>query len=414
MSLPRVVVKPRRARPFFARHPWVFVTSIARVEGEPAEGDEVEVYSHERQFIARGLYNPHSAIRVRLYRWENQPLDEAYWSALLGAAIRLRHEVLGLGRGGPGRAYRVISSEGDGISGLTVDRYDRWLVVQFTSLALYQRRELLLRLLLEQTGATAVLARTERGISEQEGLHLHDEVLLGTLPEQAMEIVEDGLTYLVDLRAGQKTGFYLDQRPNRRAVAAYCPEKRVLDLYCYTGAFALTALRHGAAASAIGIDSSATAIDLARQNAVVNHLGKARFEAADVFDTLEMLRGRGERFGVVICDPPKFARHPRGLEDAIKAYLRLNRAALDVLEPDGILVTCSCSGLVDRALFADVLGQVAELSGRPIQILEQRGQAADHPVSASCLETEYLKCFICRAGDAPASRIATAQEREDR
>ena len=131
---------------------------------------------------------------------------------------------------------------------------------------------------------------------------------------------------------------------------------------------------------------------------MINHLGTARFEAADVFETLETLRAAGERFGVVICDPPKFARHPQGVEDALKGYLRLNRAALDVLEPDGVLVTCSCSGLVDRGLFADVLGQVAELSGRPIQILDQRGQAPDHPVSASCLETEYLKCFICRVG----------------
>jgi 23S rRNA (cytosine1962-C5)-methyltransferase len=398
MSPPRVVVKPRRARPFFARHPWVFVTSIARIEGDPAPGDEVEVFSHEGQFIARGLFNSHSAIRVRLYRWERAPLDEAYWSALLAGANRLRREVLR--RDGPGRAYRVVSSEGDGISGLTVDRYDRWLVVQFTSLALYGRREVLLRLLLEQTGAEGILARAERGIAEQEGLHLHDETLVGTLPDAPIEIVEDGLTYLVDLKAGQKTGFYLDQRDNRRTVAAYVLEKRVLDLFCYTGGFALTALRHGGATAALGIDSSATAIALARQNAVANRLGTARFEVADVFDTLELLRARGERFGVVICDPPKFARHPRGVEEALKGYLRLNRAAIDVLEPDGVLVTCSCSGLVDRALFADVLGQVAELAGRPIQILEQRGQAADHPISASCLESEYLKCFICRVGPA--------------
>jgi len=400
MSLPRVVVKPRRARPFFARHPWVFVTSIARVEGDPAPGDEVEVVSHERQFIARGLFNPHSAIRVRLYRWANEPLDESYWSALLAASVRLRHEVLGLG--GPGRAYRVVASEGDGISGLTVDRYDRWLVVQFTSLALYERREVLLRHLLEQTKAEAILARAERGISEQEGLHnIQDEAMVGAFPETPLAIVEDGLTYLVDLQAGQKTGFYLDQRTNRRAVADLCRGKRVLDLFCYTGGFALNALHHGGAVSALGIDSSATAVELARQNAVANRLGTARFEAADVFDTLETLRAQGEQFGAVICDPPKFARHPKGVEDAIKGYLRLNRAAVDVLEPDGILVTCSCSGLIDRALFADVLGQTAELSGRPIQILEQRGQAADHPVSASCLETEYLKCFLCRVGAAP-------------
>jgi 23S rRNA (cytosine1962-C5)-methyltransferase len=387
-------VKPRRARPFFARHPWVFVSSIERVEGEPAPGDEVEVFSHERQFIARGLYNPHSAIRVRLYRWTNEPLDEVYWSRLLAQAVGLRQERLGLG--GPRSAYRVVASEGDGISGLTVDRYAGWLVVQFTSLALYERRADLLRLLLEQTGAEAILSRTERGIAEQEGLTLHDEALVGRLPDGPLEIVEHGITYLVDLKAGQKTGFYLDQRSNRRAVAEYCRRRRVLDLFCYTGGFALNALRHGEAASVLGIDSSATAVALARQNAAANHLTAADFEAADVFETLEALHTRGERFGVAICDPPKFARHPKGIEEAIKGYLRLNRAALDVLEPDGVLVTCSCSGLVDRELFAEVLGQVAEISGRTIQIMEQRGQAADHPVSASCLESDYLKCLICR------------------
>jgi len=231
MSLSRIIVKPRRARPFFARHPWVFVTSIARVEGEPAPGEEVEVYSHERQFIARGLFNPHSAIRVRLYRWEAAPLDDAYWSALLDASLALRRDVLGLGLDGPGRAYRVVSSEGDGLSGLTVDRYDRWLVAQFTSLALFERREVLLRLLLEKTGADGVLGRTERGIAEQEGLHLPDGALAGTVPDAPAEIVEHALTYAVDLKAGQKTGFYLDQRDNRRAVAHYCRGRRVLDLF---------------------------------------------------------------------------------------------------------------------------------------------------------------------------------------
>ncbi|HMB02457.1 MAG TPA: class I SAM-dependent rRNA methyltransferase [Isosphaeraceae bacterium] len=399
MSLPRVIVKPRRARPLFARHPWLFVTSIGRVEGEPGPGDEVEVVSHEGQFLGRGLFNPHSAIRVRLYRWDGGPLDEAHWSGLLDAALRLRRRVLGLG--GPGAAYRVASSEGDGLSGLTVDRYDRWLVAQFTSLALYQRRAVLARLLAEQTGAEGILLRTQRATADQEGLTHQEEMLSGTLPTEPLEIVENGIEYRVDAKTGQKTGFYLDQRENRRTVAAHCQGQRILDLFCYTGGFALNALFHGGAASALGIDSSSTAIEIARHNAVINHLKTARFEAADVFETLEALRARGERFGVVICDPPKFARHPRGVEEALKGYLRLNRAALDVLEPDGVLATCSCSGLVDRALFADLMGQVAELSGRPIQVLEQRGQAPDHPVSASCLETEYLKCFICRADGSP-------------
>jgi 23S rRNA (cytosine1962-C5)-methyltransferase len=211
-----------------------------------------------------------------------------------------------------------------------------------------------------------------------------------------VEIVEHGITYWVDLRAGQKTGFYLDQRDNRRAVARYCEGKRVLDLYCYTGGFALNAVKHGGARSALGVDTSAVAVEVARHHAQINGLEAARFETGDVLKLAERLGAQGERFGVVVCDPPKFARSAQRIEDALKAYLRLNRAAVDLLEPDGVLATCSCSGLVDRDLFADLIGQVAELSGRRIQILEQRGQAPDHPVSASCLESDYLKCFICR------------------
>ncbi|HEV3168471.1 MAG TPA: class I SAM-dependent rRNA methyltransferase [Isosphaeraceae bacterium] len=394
MNTMRVVIKPKKSRPFFARHPWVFVTSIGRVEGEPAAGDEVDVVSHEGQPIGRGLFNPYSAIRVRLYRWDGGPLDEAFWRARLEAALRLRTDLLGLA--GPGQGCRLVFSESDGLSGLTVDRYDRWVVAQFTSLALFTRKEMLIRLLAELTGAEGIMLRTERGMAAQEGLEADDGPVVGSLPPAPVDITEHGLTYLVDIQCGQKTGFYLDQRDNRRAVASYAQGRRVLDLFCYTGGFTLNALHHGRAVSALGIDASSTAIEIARQNAVVNHLSTARFETADVFEVLETLRSKGERFGLVVCDPPKFARHPKAVEDALRGYLRLNRAVLDVLEPDGILATCSCSSHVDRELFAEMLGQVSELSGRPIQILSQRGQATDHPVAASCLETEYLKCFVCR------------------
>jgi 23S rRNA (cytosine1962-C5)-methyltransferase len=395
-SLPRVIIKAKRARPFFARHPWVFVTSIERVEGDPKPGDEVAVISYEGQFIARGLFNHRSAIRVRLYRWEDAPIDEAFLEGRLIQALSLRSNLLGLE--GPKSAARIVFSESDGLSGLTVDRFDRWLSVQFTSLALFEKREFLLAKLAELTGAEGVILRGEKGIPSQEGLKVEEGVAFGTLPEGPIEIVENGVTYAIDLATGQKTGFFLDQRDNRRAVAAFAKNRRVLDLFCYTGGFSLNALKLGEAASTLGIDTSERAIELARQNAILNQTKAARFEQADVFDTLEAIKASRDRFGLVICDPPKFARHPKALEDAVKGYLRLNRAAVDVVEPGGVLVTCSCSGLVDRAMFLDILGQVAELSGRPIQILEQRGQAADHPVSASCLETEYLKCVIARVG----------------
>lgn len=393
-SLPRVVIKPRRARPFFARHPWVFVTSIDRVEGDPQPGDEVAVVSSEGQFIARGLFNHRSAIRVRLYRWEDQPIDREFLAGKIAEACAVRLELPGLDSSGS--ACRIIYSESDGLSGLTVDRFDRWLVVQFTSLALFEKRDWIIPALIDVTKAEGIILRGEKGIPSQEGLKVEEGVVHGTIPDEPIEIVENGPTYLVDLRTGQKTGFFLDQRENRRAAASYAKDRRVLDLFCYSGGFSLNALLLGEAASTLGIDSSEKAIDLARRNAIANKARSARFEVADVFDTLEALRESGEKFGMVICDPPKFARHPKALEDAVKGYLRLNRAAVDVLEPGGVLVTCSCSGLVDRTLFLDILGQVAELSNRPIRILEQRGQAPDHPVSASCLETEYLKCVIAR------------------
>jgi 23S rRNA (cytosine1962-C5)-methyltransferase len=390
----RVVLKPRRARPFFARHPWVFVNSIDRVDGSAVAGDEVVVVSHEGTFVARGLFNPRSGIRVRLYRWDDAPLDAVFWRERLAGAIELRRTLLGWD--GPQPACRLVYSESDGVSGLSVDRYDRWLVAQFTSLALYQHRQELLPLLADLTGAEGILVRTERGVAGLEGLEIGPGETHGTFPERPITIIEHGLRYRVDPRTGQKTGFYLDQRDNRRAAAAYARGQRVLDLFCHGGGFALNALKHGVATHALGIDSSSPAVEAARDNAVVNGLGNARFEVGDVFDALERLRTAGETFGLVVCDPPKFARHPKAVEEALKAYLQLNRMAVDVVAPGGVLVTCSCSGHVDRELFAEILGQVAELSGRTVQILEQRGQAADHPVSASCLETEYLKCFVCR------------------
>src|SRR5579862_4694707 len=236
MTLPRVVLQPRRARPFFSRHPWVYPGAIARVEGEPADGQEVELISHGGNFIARGLYNSKSKIRVRLYSWApEEALDEAFFRKRIEAAVRLRETVLGLF--GPGQACRLIFSEGDGLPGMTVDRYDQWLVAQFTSLGLAQRRDILVQILRERVQPRGIMLRTERGIGKLEGLELQDGPLWGEVPAEPITIEEDGLRFLVDLKEGQKTGFYLDQRDNRRAVARYAKGRRVLDAFCYTGGF---------------------------------------------------------------------------------------------------------------------------------------------------------------------------------
>jgi 23S rRNA (cytosine1962-C5)-methyltransferase len=392
-SAARVILKPRRARPFFARHPWVFEPSISRVIGDPQAGDEVEVVASEGQFIARGLYNPSSTIRVRLYRWDDGPLDLAWWSSLLARAVRLRES---LGLNGEKSACRLVFSEGDALSGLTVDRYDRWLVAQFNSLAVHQRRLEIIHLLHDLTGAHGTVVRTVRGIAQKEGLRSGEEEIIGAIPDEPVEIAENGLRYLVDLRSGQKTGFYLDQRDNRLAVARYCRGLRVLDLFCFSGGFSFNAIRHGGAASTLGVDSSGPMVELARQQAGLNQIDRAQFAEGDVGEMVDRLGTEGKRFGVVICDPPKYARQAKDIDNALRGYIRLNLAALDVLEPGGILATCSCSGLIRREQFLGMIGAVAEQSGRSIQILEQRGQSPDHPVSASCLESEYLKCVICR------------------
>lgn len=392
-SHPRVVLLPRRARPFYGHHPWVYAGAIGRVEGSPADGDIVDLVSHTDNFVARGLYNSRSKIRVRLYGWDpSVPLDQAFFRERLDGAVRLR-DLLGLN--GPGKACRLVFSEGDGLSGCVVDRYDRWLVLQLTSLGLAQRRDLLVELLAERVQPEGIYLRTERGIGRLEGLELHDGPLWGRMPDGPVQVEENGVRFLVNVAEGQKTGFYLDQRDNRQAVARLAAGRRVLDAFCYSGGFGLHAARAGARA-VVGVDQSEPALALARANAALNGFTNLEFIQADVFDHLAALVAQGERFGLVVLDPPKFARTRNAVEEALRGYRRLQSLALRLLEPDGILATCCCSGLINMAMLEDLLAQLAVEEKREIQILERRGPAPDHPVSVSCLESHYLKCLLTR------------------
>ena len=390
----RVILKPRKARPFYGRHPWVLASAVAHVEGDPPNGDVVDLHADSGKFIARGLYNAQSRIRVRLYTWDaDQPLDSPFFGERLRRAIDWRVQ---LGLDEPHGAARLVYSEADGISGLIVDRYGPYLCVQVTSLALAGRLDSLLETLTEMTQPRGIFLRTEKGAAAAEGITLRDGLCRGEAPDGPAFIVENDLRYGIDLAEGQKTGYYLDQRDNRRAAAGYMRGRRVLDMFCYSGGFALNAAKHGRAREVIGYDASQRAVALARANAELNGITNVRFEAADCFDALDALNAAGERFGAVVLDPPKFARSRGAVRDAMRAYHRVNRLAVNLLEPDGILVTCSCSGHVLREDFQNMLLGVAEQTGRDIQILELRGAAADHPTSVTCLESEYLKCFVCR------------------
>lgn len=389
----RVVLKPRKAKPFFGRHPWVLSTAVARVEGALLDGDVADLATHEGNFVARGLYNSRSRIRMRLFTWDrSEELDDLFWRSRLERAVALRGL---LGYDSADGAARLVFSEGDGLSGLIVDRYGSYVVVQPTSLGMGLRLPILAPALIQLLSPQAVLVRCDEAMARAEGIELAEGPFWGSPPEGPVEISEYGLRFAVDLVSGHKTGFYLDQRENRRRAAQFLRGRRVLDMFCYTGGFSL----HAAAAGArevLGVDSSRKAVELAEANAVRNALRQARFACGACFETMEAMRDRGETFEGVILDPPKFARSGRTLDEALRAYHYLNRLGVDLLTPGGILVTCSCSGHVSRHDFQQMLLGVAQQTRREIQILEQHGAAPDHPTSATCAESEYLKCFICR------------------
>ena len=390
----RVVLKPRKAQPFFGRHPWVFEGAIQYVDGDCADGDVVDLLTDKENFIARGVINTRSKLHVRLYTWqESERLDAAFWRKRLQNAIQLRNDLpLRSAR----QAMRLVFSEADGLSGLIVDQYAEHLVVQLNALAIAVRWPVFESLLVELLQPRSIVLRSDKSVAKEEGNELLLGAQTGQPPVGPIEISEYGVRYSVDLFSGQKTGHYLDQAENRRTAASYLGGRRVLDLFCYTGGFGLSALQIGNAVDVLGVDGSERAIAAAQANASLNGIVNARFEVGDGFQVLDELRNRGEKFGAVILDPPKFARTRRQVDEALRAYHRINRLAVELLEPRGILVTCSCSGGVSRDDFMLMLSGVSQKSGRNVQVLEQLGAAADHPVSVTCPETEYLKCFICR------------------
>ncbi len=389
-----VVLKPRKARPFYARHPWVLDSAIARVEGEPADGDVVDLLGNDRRFIARGIINRHSRIRVRLYTWDSgEPLDEAFFRRRLSQAFTLRQQI---GYDDPNGAARLVFSEADGLSGLIIDRFTEHLVMQVTSLATAVRVEMLANLVEALARPKSISLRIDAETAKTEGLKLEPGLLRGEPPRGPITVVEHGIAYEVDTVAGQKTGFYLDQRENRAAAARYLADRRVLDMFCYTGGFALAAARLGRAKEVLAVDGSQRAIERGQRQAAAAGLENVTFQQEDAFAALDRLRAQEARFDAVILDPPKFARNRQSVDDALRAYHRINRVAVELLESEGILVTCSCSGSVLREDFQQMLASVAEKSGRTIQILENRGASPDHPLNPNCPENEYLKCFICR------------------
>lgn len=377
------------------RHPWVFSGAIERIKGEVNEGAIVAVRDNKGAFLARGYLNRHSQIVVRLLSWdEHEPIDETFWASRIADAVARRQP---LAEDPATTAYRLIHAEADRVPGLIVDRYGDFLVVQCLTLGIDVRRTAIVHALREAVSCAGIYERSDVEVRAQEGLSPAVGVLYGESPPPESEVVEHGHRFLVDLAGGQKTGFYLDQRENRRAFARYAPGRETLDAFAYSGGFSVYAARAGAGPITL-LDESADALDLAGRNLALNGARREEdtLQRGDVFEMLRLYRDQGRSFDLIVLDPPKFAPTRRHVQRASRAYKDINLFALKLLRPGGILFTFSCSGGVDEALFQKILFGAALDAEREVQIVERLSQGADHPVLLSFPESAYLKGLVCQ------------------
>ncbi|WP_305818770.1 class I SAM-dependent methyltransferase [Photobacterium leiognathi] len=376
------------------RHPWVFSRGIDRIDGKPGLGETVDIYDNKGEWLAKGAYSPQSQIRVRVWSFEkNENIDVNFFIKRLNQAQSLRN-ILAARDGLTG--YRLIAAESDGLPGITIDRYQNFLVCQLLSAGAEAQRDVLIEALQHCYPECSIYERSDVAVRKKEGLKQRTGVLHGDEPPQFVTIEENGVKINVDIVGGHKTGFYLDQRDSREASVKYVNGKRVLNCFCYTGGFGLYALK-GGAKEVVNVDVSQHALDTALKNAQDNGypVENAQFLNADVFKLLREYRDRGELFDVVIMDPPKFAESKSQLVGACRGYKDINMLAMQILKPGGTLLTYSCSGLMDNNLFQKIIADAALDAHRDVQFIERFSQAADHPLDSAYPEGFYLKGFAC-------------------
>jgi 23S rRNA (cytosine1962-C5)-methyltransferase len=391
----QLILKPGKERALLRRHPWIYDSAVARLDGRARPGDTVNVLSDGGKVLGKAAWSPESKIRARMWSFEAEAvIDHAFFKRAIAASVarRASHPWLA-GQDG----LRLVHGESDGLPGVVVDRFGEVVVMQLTSAGADKWRDAIVDALVQATGCAAVYERSDSDVRGREGLAAVTGVVHGQLPDP-LTIVEHGIRMEVDVVGGHKTGFYLDQRDNRRLTRELAAGRKVLNCFCYTGGFSLQALA-GGAASVRSIDSSAPALATAARNLALNpqlDAGRASWQEADVFAALRELRDAGERFDLIILDPPKFAPSAAHAERAARAYKDINLLGFRLLNPGGLLMTYSCSGGIGIELFHKIIAGAASDAGVDARILHRLSAAPDHPVGLSVPEGEYLKGLACQ------------------
>jgi 23S rRNA (cytosine1962-C5)-methyltransferase len=373
-----------------SNHPWIFQKMVEKPAEKPKPGTIVDIIDREGTFAGRGFYNGHSRIALRVLTADpDEAVDEAFFARKIGAAVALRRELLGLEA--VTDAYRLIHSEGDGLSGLVVDRFANTLVVEYFSAGMFKQRDLIRRCLLEHFPDANVYAFAEEHVQKQESFDLAPP------PAPTPTVIhEHGVQFHAAPGTKHKTGFFADQRDNRKTLAEFCAGKRVLDLCCNSGGFGIYAKTIGGAEEVVGVDLDEEILEIAERNARLNKV-KVRFVQADIFHWLrDAAANNAKQFDVVILDPAKMTRDREQVIPALKKYLDMNKLALGAVKPGGVLLTCSCTGLVSEEQFLDMLRRAAFYANRTVQVLKVSGAGPDHPWQAHVPESRYLKAAFCR------------------
>ena len=391
----KVYLKTKREHSVLRKHPWVFSGAIERVEGNAAPGDIVSVHSSSGQLLGFGGYSPDSQIRIRMWSFGSEPFDVARLRDRIHACVGARRRLIESGRT---NAVRLINAEADGVPGCVADRYGSFIVCSFTAAASESFKGEIVKALRSAVPECAgVYERSDSDVRLREGLEKRTGLLDGTEPPEKVEIFEDGSRFLVDVRSGHKTGFYLDQRDNRAAVRACAESAEMLNAFCYTGGFGIAALA-GGVKSVTHIDLSEGALSVARENAGLNGgADRSEFICGNVFDVLRKFRDCGRSFDLIVLDPPKFASSKAALMKAARGYKDINLLGMKLLRPGGTLATFSCSELMTTELFRKVVQDAAADAGRDFQIVSHLRQAQDHPEGLFFPEGLYLKGLLCRA-----------------